>query len=231
MTDVEIRQAQSLNQVNDFGTAREADFPPASLGGQKFAAVKALVLEINKLGEEQSGAAAAARASTELKRVARLLLLAIMRAIRDTAKAMEAEHPGISDIFKIPTKNGDEALINAARAFVTAATPLKDDFLQREMPSTFLEDLTAAINKFESAANSVNLSKSKRVGTTAGLKNALKRAIALRNELNPIVRNKYQSDPAALAEWKSANHVELPPKAKDKNAAPKLTSPPTPPVK
>ncbi len=220
MRDSEIRKAQSLNRMNDFGVERGGDFPAASLGGQKFAEVKALVLEVDTLGAEQAGADAAARASATAKRAARLSILQKMRAMRETSKAMEGEMPGVSDNFKLPTKNGDEALVNAARAFVTAATPLKAHFLQREMPATFLEDLTAAINEFESASNSLNLNKSKRVGATAGLKSAFVRATRLKRELNPIVRNKYRDDLSSLAEWESATHVEHPPKAKPKDAPP-----------
>lgn len=229
MTDAEIRQAQSLSKIDDFGKARAADFPATGLGGQKFAAVKALVAEIDTLSEAQASADGAARASVEAKRVARLSVLQKMRAIRETAKAMEAETPGVSDNFKVPTKNGDEALVHSARAFVTAATPLKADFVQREMPATFLEDLTAAIDEFESASNSANLNTGKRVGATAGLRDAFMRATRLKRELKPIVRNKYRNDASTLAAWKSASPIELPPKTKSKNAPP--PPPPPPPSK
>ncbi|HEX7999480.1 MAG TPA: hypothetical protein VF528_13925 [Pyrinomonadaceae bacterium] len=220
MKDNEIRKAQSLGRLNDFGLARKADFSATSLGGQKFAEAAALVAEVVALGEEQMSADAAVRASATARRVARLSVLQQMRAIRDTAKAMEAEIPGVSDKFRVPTKNGSEALINAARAFVTTATPLKAEFVQREMPDTFLEDLTAAINEFESANNSFNLSMGRRVGATAGLKNAFVRSTRLKRELNPMVLNKYRDDPASLAEWKSAIHVEAAPKQKVKKEQP-----------
>jgi hypothetical protein len=63
-------------------------------------------------------------------------------------------------------------------------------------------------------------------GPTAAIKEALARTTLLKSKLNPIVRNKYSADPASLAAWKSANHVEKPPKPKTKNAPP-----PPPPVK
>jgi hypothetical protein len=227
MTDNEIRQVQALGRINDFGAAHAADFPAASLGGQKFAEVKALVTELDGLGEVQSSASGAARAGTQAKKVARKSLVQKLRAVRDTSKAMETEKPGVSDNFKLPTTNGDEALINAARAFVTTASPFKADFLLREMPANFLDDLGAAIDQFESASNTQNLSKGNRVGVTAGIKSALSRANRLKKELNPIVRNKYRNDPVMLAAWKSASRVEHPPQ-RAQPPAPPTPTPPTP---
>ena len=219
MRDTEIREAQSLSRIDAFGTERAVDFPAASLGGQKFAAVKALVAELDQLGEDQASAKGAAQASAEAKRVGRTSVRRKMRAMRETAKAMDADLPGFSDKFRLPTANGEEVLINAARAFVTDSTPFKSQFVQHEMPNSFIEDLSAANDTFENAANDQNVQTAKRVATTAGIKNALSRGKKLRRELNSIVSNKYRDDPASLAAWKSASHVEHQPKKK-KNETP-----------
>lgn len=220
MRDTEVRQVQALVRISDFGEARAADFAASSLGGQKLAEVKALVVELDKLGETQQSAGGAARASAEAKRAARSSLLRQMRAIRETARAMESDTPGIASKFRVPTTNGDEVLINAARSFVVTATPLKSDFVKREMPADFLEQLSATIDEFERATNDQNLNTGQRVGTTAGVKNALSRATRLRKELDPIVRNKYRDDPASLAAWESASRVERAPKRKSKTKQP-----------
>lgn len=221
MKDREIREAQALNRVNDFGQARAADFTAASLGGQKFAEVKALVTELDDLGEEQSNAAGGAQSSAEVKRNHRATLLRLLRAIRQTSKAMDADKPGTSDRFKIPTTNGDEALINAARSIAAEAQAMKSDFTEREMPDTFVADLNTTIDGFESAANSLNLHTGRRVSSTAAIKTKLAQARALRKELNSIVTNKYRNDPASLAAWRSANHVERPPRPSTKKSATK----------
>lgn len=212
MRDSEIRVSEAIVRVRDFGLQNTSDFPAASLGGQKFAALNALVTEIDQLGAEQSEGQGAARTSTGAKRVARNAVRAAMRAISDTAVAMESAHPGITNTFRMPKNNGDEALINAARAFVSSATPLKNEFIQHEMPATFIEDLTSTIADFESAAGSKNLNTGKRVSATAALKDALERGMQLKRELDPIVRNKYRANAAKLAAWVSASHVQRAPK-------------------
>jgi hypothetical protein len=221
MRDIEIREAQALNRVNDFGQSRAADFPATSLGGQKFAEVKTLVKELDDLGEEQSNASGGAQSSSEVKRNHRAAMLRMLRAIRQTAKAMDADKPGTSDRFKIPTTNGDEALINAARSIAAEALAIKSDFTQRELPATFVEDLNTTIDGFESASNSLNLHTGRRVSSTAAIKTKLAQARTLRKDLNSIVTNKYRQDPASLAAWNSANHVERPPRPAAKKSATK----------
>ncbi|MCA1558239.1 MAG: hypothetical protein LC731_06845 [Acidobacteria bacterium] len=220
MRDTEIRQSETIVRMRDFGVENALDFPAASLGGQKFASLNALVAEIDELGAQRSEGRGAAQMSTEAKRVAREGLRSLMRAISDTAEAMESAHPGISNTFRLPKTNADEALINDARAFVTSATPLKSEFLQYEMPATFIEDLTDAIEEFEEATGSRNLNTRKRVSATAALRDALERGMQIKRELDPIVRNKYRNNPAKLAAWESASRVERAPRKKAKKSAP-----------
>jgi hypothetical protein len=200
--------------MSDFSDQYVADFPPTSLGGQKFAQLKVHRAEIKRLGAEQSEGSGGAKSSSKAKRVARKAMTSLMQSYSDTARVMEPAHPGISAIFRVPRNVSDEVLINAARAFVTAATPLKNEFIQHEMPATFIEDLADAIEKFEEATGSKNLNTSKRVSATAALSSELEQAMQLKRELDPIVRNKYRNNPAKLAAWESASRVERSPKRK-----------------
>ncbi|HWT00868.1 MAG TPA: hypothetical protein VN256_11535 [Pyrinomonadaceae bacterium] len=212
MKDTEIRRLEMLRRVRDFGAAQASSFPAASLAAQKFGAVGAVVAEVEAHGTTQSTGKGAAQAGASAKRAARADLREKMTAIRDTALALEEEMPGVSANFRVPRTNGDQALISAARAFVAAATPLKNDFLQREMPATFLEDLTAAVTRFENALNEKNASTEKRISATAAIGNSLERGLKLVRELDPIVNNKFRGNAATLAAWQSASHVTRPPK-------------------
>lgn len=151
------------------------------------------------MGAEQAATLAAAQGETEAKRTTREKIRRLMKAMRDTAVSLEPEHPGISKNFRMPPTNGDEALINSARAFVAAATPLKSLFMSSELPASFLEDLTAAIEEFETLVSRYNQRRAENAATTASLKDALAAVIRLRAELDPIVRNKFRDNPAMIA--------------------------------
>ncbi len=224
MKDKEIRKFEMLMRVRDFGVTHANAFTAASVGGQKFAAIGAVVDELEAHGANQFSGKGAAQAGTLAKRVARTSVREMMVAIRDTAQALEEIMPGVSANFRVPSNNGDQALISSARAFVEAATPIKSEFIQREMPATFLENLTAAIALFESAVNEKNTNTERRVAATAAINASLERGAKLVRELEPIVRNKFRSDAATLAAWESASHVARAPK----KSAPKTTPAPPP---
>lgn len=197
-----------FTRVDNFSAERASDFSTSSLGGQKFAALNDLIDELEQHGTAQSSSSSAARTSTGAKRAARKDLRGKMAAISETARTMESSIPGIGTKFRLPNNNGDQALLSAARAFVENATPLKSEFISREMPASFLEDLIAAINAFESALDSRNLNTEKRVTATAAIDVLIERGRALVRELDAIVRNKYRNNPATLAAWESVSHVE-----------------------
>jgi hypothetical protein len=221
MNDSQTRRYDMFIRVGDFGAEHAAAFPPASLGGQKFAALSNVVDELEQHGTTQAASGGAARTSTDAKKAARENVRRKMAAISETARAMEPSRPGIAASFRMPTSEGDQALLNTARAFAEAATPLASEFIQREMPADFLEELTDAIETFESARNSQNVNTEKRVTATAAIEEVVDRGTALVRELDAIVRNKFRGDQATLAGWESARHVERSPR--------RTTSEPPPP--
>ena len=225
MEDTERNQFDMMMRVGDFGDTHAPDFPATSLGGQKFAAIAGVVDELNTHGAAQAGGKGAAQASTQAIRAGRADIRQKMIALRETATVMEEISPGISANFRVPRTNGDQALISSARASISTATPFKSEFLKREMPATFLEDLVGTIDKFENDVNEKNAHREKHVTATAAIKDALKRGVKLVRDLDAIVRNKYRNDPATLAAWESATHVPRP--LKKKKAAPAQASEPS----
>lgn len=224
MNDSQTRRYEMLARVRVFGAEHAAAFPAASLGGQKFAALSSIVDELEQHGTTQATSWNAARTSTDAKKAARESLRRKMAAISETARAMESSRPGIAASFRMPTSNGDQALLNTARSFVEAATPLASEFIQREMPADFLEELTDAIETFEEAQNSQSVNTEKRVTATAAIEEVVDRGTALVRELDAVVRNKFRSEPATLAGWESARHVERSPRRTRGEPAP--TPPP-----
>jgi hypothetical protein len=218
MNDREIHVSQMAVRLKDFEEARAGAFAAESRGGQKFAAVSALVVEIERLGAEQAATAGAAQGSTTAKREARENIRRQMKAMRDTSVALEGEQPGISRNFRMPPTNGDQALINSARAFIEAATPLKTLFISNELPATFLEDLATAVASFERSVSLYNQRRAENASATAALKNALSGVIKLKAELDPIVRNKFRNDPATLAAWNTASRLKRVPQRRQPTA-------------
>ena len=214
MNDSQTKVYEMLTRVRSFGAEHAADFPASSLGGEKFAAVGGVIDALEEHGAAQSAGGSAAKTSTGAKRAARESLRRQMTAISETARAMESTRPGISASFRMPNTNGDQALLNAARAFVAAATPLNNEFIRHELPASFLEDLNTAISVFENAQSSQTQNTERRVTATAAIEAVVERGRQLVRELDAVVRNKYRSVRATLAAWESASRVEKLPRRK-----------------
>ena len=151
MNDKESRNYQRFVRVHGFAQAHASDFAPGSLGTQTFAIVGAVITEIDGLAAGEVSAHGGARQGTETRAQARVALHEDLVAINRTARAMANDVPGINEMFRMPRGNNDRDLINAARAFLADATPLKAQFIAHELPADFLEDLQADIEAMESA--------------------------------------------------------------------------------
>ena len=223
MNDKESRNRQRFMRVHGFARAHASDFASNSLGAQTFAIVGAVIIEINGLAAGEVSAHGGARQGTETRAQARVALRVALEAINRTARAMANDVPGINEMFRLPRGNNDRDLINAARAFLADATPLKAQFIAHELPADFLEDLQADIEALESAIRDQSSGVGNHVAASAALDDAFSRGNEAVRRADAIVRNKYANNPGVLAEWTSASHIERAPR-RAKTSEPPPTS-------
>ena len=92
------------------------------------------------------------------------------------------------------------------------------------MPAHFLDALHAAIAAWEEAISGRARPRDAPVATTASLDATVDRGIKAVQRLHAIVRNTLRDDPAALAAWESASHVDR----RARTGAPPQLEPPQP---
>ena len=224
MNSSEMRRFDMFTRVRDFGLTHASMFPAASLGGQSFAEINAVIEALNTQAVAQSSGLHSAQQSTEGKAAVRDALHAEMEMMTRTARVMAIDTPGLDDKFRLPRSNAERAWLTAARTFHADALPLKDDFIAHEMPADFLVTLDALITDYEEALASGHQSTAKHVAASAAIDKGIERGMTAARKLDSIVRNKFHNDPATLAAWASARHIErVPHKPK------KPTTPPPPP--
>lgn len=203
----ELKTYERLTRVRDFGTSHAAAFPDASLGGQLFAEIDAVIAELTAQAATQNVGLSTAREGTSSKASARTALRERLAAVSRTARAMAVDTPAIGKKFRMPSGTGDQVLLNAARAFVTNATPLAEEFIKHELPENFLADLQADIAELEQAISARHQSTETHVSATAAIDAAFERGLNALRKLDAIVRNKFRNEPIILAAWTSASHV------------------------
>jgi hypothetical protein len=220
MKDTERRRLEMFIRVREFGTAHIAQFPPPSFAGEQFTILNNAINSLETHTSAQSSGRGTARESVSSKAAARDELMRDLEAISRTARAMAQTTPGLNDKFRIPHNRSDQEVLAAARAAASDALPLKAEFIRRGMPSDFLEDLQADIDEMEQAVMRKAQGTESHVTATAAIDREVERGMSAVRELDPVVRNSFASDPATLAAWFSASHVERSPKRQPQPPAP-----------
>ena len=214
-----IRRYEMFKHVREFSSTRANDFPANSLAGELFDKVAKAITLLDKHTAAQSSGRSSLRQGTVSKAAARAALQDLLEMYRRTARGMAHVTPGLDTKFRIPRSATDVELLSTARAFAADALPLKAEFLRREMPATFLEDLHALIEAFELADNSQDEGSDASVAARVEIDSAVSIGMSAVMQLDPIVRNKFRNDPAGLAAWESARHVERPSRSSKQAAA------------
>lgn len=214
MNDSANRAREAFARAHGFTLAHATDFAPTSLATQLFTTLADILRDLDKHAAEQASSRGSAFEGTTTREEARRELRADLRAINLTARAMAAEVPGLDDKFRMPPIGNDQILLSAARAFLADATPRAAQFLAHEMPADFLDDLRDDIAALEAAINNQSSGVGSAVAARVAIETKVENGIATLNKISAIMRNKYANDPATLAEWTTASHIERAPRRK-----------------
>ena len=204
-----ITRYNCFKSIRAFGAAHSDLFPAVNFAGGLFTQIEQLVERLDALAASQASSTGASIQGTASKNAARRALEELLDAISRAARAMSVNKPGLEAEFRRPQRGSISALVNAARAFLSDAAPLKAEFIKFGLRADFLEQLNSMIEQFEQAVDERNSKAQSRVSARAGLAQAVESGLKLRLQLDAIVRNTLHGDEAALAAWESASHIEL----------------------
>jgi len=192
-----------------FGAKYAVDFPATSTGGQQFALVTAAVPQTATLGAAQVSGTESAHAGVLFKVAGRFHLHADLHGIADAAHSLALlGTAGLQGKFLMPRSGGDQALLDTARAFQTDAPAFSTQFISLGLPANFIAQLGTDIAGLEAAIKAKGTGVGVQAGATGGLEDAANKAALALHVLKTVVPNTYKNDPAKLAEWAAASHVE-----------------------
>ena len=164
------------------------------------------------------------RGGTNVRKELATDLRATLKEIGRTARSLNRQtHPGIAEQFRMPASRGYPALLGAAQAAITVATPIAAAFAAQAMPEDFLDELEDLTTAFALATGQKNDGFLTQVGGTAAMFVRAKDGMAAARELDAIVRNAIRGNATTLAIWTSARRIERAPRP----AAAETPEPPT----
>lgn len=225
MNDAETRRYEMFINVRELGNAQQARFPASTLANELFTRLRTLIGNIEMQDSTLSSGKRTASQGGKTKAVARDELMHRLEAIRRTARSMAITTPGLDNKFRLPSKLKDQELLSTARSFAADAAPLESEFIRRGLPQTFLADLTGDIADFEQAINQKIKGRKTHVAANAAIDDLIAEGMSIVRELDAIMRNTFAEEPATLAAWLSASHVERAPKSGSKKKQASTTPP------
>ncbi|MCX6895897.1 MAG: hypothetical protein NTZ16_10445 [Verrucomicrobia bacterium] len=186
----------TLKNVSAFGIKYATDFPAASVGGRQFALVTAAVPATSGLGSQQVSGGADYHAAALDIAAGRLHLHDDLLAIADAAHSLVLMgNSGLAGKFLMPHSNGDQALLNTARAFQTEAVAISAQLIELGLAADFLTHLAADIADFESAITAKGAGLAAQGGATGGIAAATRQAAIALHVLDTVVSNTYKKRP------------------------------------
>lgn len=228
----DIRRLETGKRLKEFGVAHAPLFPGDTGGGKLFGQLNTEVDELEGYVVAQAAGDNAMRNGTAAKTAARDTLHTALKKLMRTARVVVAGNGG-DQKFQLPKSRSDQRLLAAARAIVQDATPMRDQIVSHNLPSTFFDDVTRTIDAFDSAIQTHAAAKESRAATQAQISKSLKTIFAIARKLDAIVANRCEGDAGVLAEWHAARHVSsvtIPYPTRKQPTDPPAPSAPTPTV-
>lgn len=190
-----------------------ADFPAASAAGRKIAALKAEVEKFKYLAARQLSGTDNSKMHTDNIDNAFVRLNRLLRRINRAARAVGDETLHLEAKFRLPRQRSQQNLIATARSYYTDSEDYHATFVEYGLGETFRAELLDLIEKIETTKTAVNRAVVTRAEATGGLRESIRLQSRLSDQLDNLVRNHYENNPAMLAAWDIASHLEQPPKS------------------
>jgi hypothetical protein len=169
--------------------------------------------EMSRLGSNQSGGVEVFHNGTRLRADAASDMRERLLEIAKLARSLDPQaHPGAGKLARVTTSRGYYALRSNACAFIKVLPDLAQEFIDREFPDDFIEDLQRQVDRFDAVTDLQRTGRTMRISGTAGLYAVSRRGMAILMELDAILsRLLKHSDPGLYGAWKAAAHVERQP--------------------
>jgi hypothetical protein len=227
MQKSETRILEMLFRVRQWILSHSAVFPEGSRGHELSQEIDIYAKNLDKNSTTQGIHTRGAKEKTALKRKADKALHTKMEGINRTARSMERAVPGSEEKFRLPSNKDGQTWLAFGRGFADEAETLAEEFVRRGMAPDFIDDLKARILAVEQFRDDRAKESFNRNASTTGVGDAAEKGLDAVREFDAIVRNVYADNPAELAGWESASHVERAPQRAQNDEEEPPTEPPS----
>ncbi len=197
-----------FNRVLDVLPIEFADLPKNSAAS---AAAADLQTQYNVAINEsaaKSGFQGESESGTAVRAVARRNIEDYLSTLARTARSLARTMPGFDKNYPPAADLDDTELLNEARAVAPRAIADQSVFEGRGLTLAFLESIDDFIADFDASQDTTNAADGSRGAAVSEKNTAYEKGLDDVDVLNDFIRNFYRDQPAKLAAWKIASHIE-----------------------
>lgn len=206
-----------FNRVLDILPVEFADIPAGSEAAAAAADLQVQYDIVISESAEQSGFEGESKEGTAIRAVARRNIQDYLTTLAQTAKSVSRKNPGFDKNYPVVSAMDDTELLNTARAVAPKTVEDKDVFIGRGLTVDFLESIGDFITDFDNSQDTSNAAIGQRGASVSDKNAAYEQGLEDVDVLNDFIRNFYRNQPAKLAAWRIASHIERSPKKKGGN--------------
>lgn len=226
MSDKKREILNSLERIDFYGEANPqlATELPGTV--EMFADNKNNITRLHEAGVTSDTSSAAGKSGTRSKVARSRSIHSDLRRVARTAKVIEKKVENFENTFEM--RGGTlsfQELIDKADGFIAKRVANQTHFTKYALTEAFFTRLQTDVNELRDDTHGQQDAKRTGVGATADTEDILEDSLDTRSELKIAIENHYADNPAKLAEWLTASHIER------RRAAPKPDTPdeePTP---
>lgn len=208
MKNIEKRTLEMYRRALASLTADFADLPKSSEGAKAAELLRQNVSAIESASSRQTSHDGSAREGTAGKKIVREAIKEFVRRYSRTAQVIARRKDGFAERFPSPSNATDEQLLAIARSVQNAVGENKADFIKLGISEDYIASADETLESFTNlveASNSALGSRSAAVSEREQLFDNAEDNFAV---LNAYIKNHYHQNPAKLAAWKIASHIE-----------------------
>jgi hypothetical protein len=196
MNERDIKQNERFIRVVAYKDDNVAIISTSEKALECFADIAAAIAALETESANQLKGSTDSKKEHSTKNTAREHLREYLQTISRTANAVDYEIPNFSKEFVFP-KNRN-----------------KQTFIKYGLDAEIINELEAEINAFEATLTKSASAAGMKVTATSEINEAVKKGSIGLRVADVIIKNLFRDNPAKLAAWTTASHLEKPPKRK-----------------
>ncbi len=214
MNDSQMRKADKRDREDAFMTENTADFPKDSPADKFTKLINTEHAKIMAFDAQKTSGTDDRRQAQEIYENRRDDLVDLLEMFVLAADIVDDDIEGTAAKFKMPRPRTDQSLIAKATSFNADSSGIETELVEAGLDADGRAHLLTIRDAFVKAAADHDAAEQMSGEATGGMSDSFRKMMDYMRRRDKSVRMKYRKNPAKIAAWEIASHLDRAPKGK-----------------